>query len=891
MIPPTAPSLAPESEGYFASLAAAVRERLAPRNVFVLGCGAGGLVRALRAARIDATGADPDPDKIGSAQPDILPHLRVAPLTAPLSGPIDLVICLDVRPAQPDHEALVSALSGAGAAVLFSAPPPEFAGTEAAFSPAYWAYLFAGHGFYRDLAFDAAFVAPWAGLFRKSPAAPSLPEAIEAYEQQAWSLRRENTALRNKLHETEEALTQLQDENDPLLQTLTNRLKQWETTWADLENSAGWKLLSQVRQLRLKLAPPGGRRAAFLRLVRDGFSILRSRGPAAFFKHWWAGLRSPDLRFGVGQKTIAQRNAEAYPGFVERTTLSPAQLESQRAQTSGWEWQPFISFITPVYQPPPDVLEAMLDSVLAQTYSRWELCIADASLQNPETRALLASYAARDARIRIRLLDANLGICGNSNAALRMASGDYIAILDHDDVLAPDMLFEVASCIRAEPAVDVVYFDEDKLSADGAERRDPFFKPDFSPEMLISANYLTHAVYRRSLVEAAGGFDPAFEGCQDWDLAFKVTEQTKAVAHIARVLYHWRQVSGSTAGDFGAKGYVFERQLRCVKEHLARTGRPQVEAAFPVPGFLRVTWPASGRKVSIIIPTKDKVEFLQRTVDSLLETTDYPNYEIVIVDNGSSKRATLQYFAKLRENARVRIVDFNEIFNFSRANNIGAAHATGDIFLFLNNDVKVIHRDWLEEMVRWVELPEVGVVGAKLLYPDDTIQHAGVVVGMEGHASHVFWGYRERQSGPFGSVDWYRNFTAITGACLMVRKDVFEALGGFSERYILAFSDIEICKRATDHGYRVVYTPFARLYHFEGKTRGDHIPSIDIKVGIEDFKGLVESGDPFYNPNLSYVERKPLVRPPDEEDRVARLLRVAARVRVDELTLPPEKQN
>ncbi len=890
-LPDEQPS-AQSGTGYFERIAAEIRSKIAPERVMDLGCGAGALVKELRAVGIEAYGLDPDSEKVLAAGAVLQNYLHSAPLSSPLDGKYDLVTCLNVLHRLPEEtiEEVLSVLADGTGDVLFAAPPPDYAGAEPAFPPDYWATVFAKHGFFHDLDFDASFIAPWAFRFRKR-SAPTLLDAVEAYERGLWSLRRENGQLKDTLRETERSRDLALAENDPLMQTLTYRLKQWETTWADLEQSAGWKLLSAVRKFRLRFAPPGSRRAELLRLVRDGFGTLGRDGMGAFFRHWWNGLRSPSLRFAAGQKTIEQRNAEAYPGFVERTVLSTGQLDEQRAEAASWDWRPLISFITPVYQPPVNVLEALLESVLAQTYDRWELCIADASLQTPETRKLLQSYASRDDRIRLQLLEANLGICGNSNAALRMASGEYIAILDHDDLLAPDMLFEVARRIRKNPAVDVIYFDEDKLSADGTERREPFFKPDFAPEMLISANYLTHAVYRKRLVEDTGGFDPAFEGCQDWDLAFKVTERTEHIIHIPRVLYHWRQVSGSTAGEFGAKGYVFERQLRCVRGHLERLGMKNVQTSFPFPGFLRATWPVPGRKVSIIIPTKDKVAFLKRTIDSILKKTDYPDFEIVIVDNGSRQRNTLKYFAKLQDNHKVKIVDYNEKFNFSRANNIGAAHASGDLFLFLNNDMKILHADWLEELVRWAERPEIGIVGAKLLYPDDSIQHAGVIVGMEGHASHVFWGYRERQSGPFGSVDWYRNFTAVTGACMLIRRDTFEEIGSFSERYVLAFSDIELCKRAIDNGYRVVYTPFARLYHFEGKSRGDHIPSIDIRVGYDDLMALVESGDPFYNPNLSYIERKPLILSPDEEDRVARLRRVAARVRVDELTLPPEKQN
>lgn len=703
----------------------------------------------------------------------------------------------------------------------------------------------------------------------------------ERPENQPWE---ENARLRDRVQDLETELHRQRIESDEIARILAARLRQWETIWADVERSAGWKFIHRVRVLRMRVAPPGTRRAALLRIARDSMDVLQEQGLGAFFRHWGRGLISRELRVPAGVRQIDQVNAESYPGFVARTTPQTAELDRQRAESRAWPDRPLVSFITPVYQPPPAVLRAAIESVLAQSCEHWELCLADASPDSPEIRALLADFAGRDPRIRVRCLDNNLGICGNSNLALEMASGQYVAFLDHDDVLAPHMLYEVVRRIRANPLTDILYFDEDKLSEDGAERREPFFKPDFSPEMLVSANYLTHAVYRRSLVQAAGGFDPAFEGCQDWDLAFRITERTREVEHIPHVLYHWRQVGGSTAGDFGAKSYVFDRQLACVRAHLERQGRSDVHTGFPVPGFLHARWPASGALVSIIIPTKDRVELLSRTIESLRELTEYPAYEVIVVDNGSEQSKTRRYYDRLRPEPWVRIVDYAEKFNYSRANNLGAAHAGGEILLFLNNDVQILDAGWLEEMVRWADRPEIGVVGAKLLYPDRTIQHAGVVVGMEGHASHVFWGYRERQSGPFGSVDWYRNFTAVTGACMMVRRGTFDAAGGFDEKYLLAFSDIEFCMRVIARGLRVVYTPHARLIHFEGKSRGDHIPSNDIRAGLDDFLPLVERGDPFYNPNLSYVERKPMIRPAEEEDRVSRLLRVAAGARADELT-------
>jgi GT2 family glycosyltransferase len=456
-----------------------------------------------------------------------------------------------------------------------------------------------------------------------------------------------------------------------------------------------------------------------------------------------------------------------------------------------------------------------------------------------------------------------------------MAQGEFVQFLDHDDLLSPNAFYEVARLLNENAAWDVIYYDEDKLSADGTARLSPFFKPDWSPVLLISANYLTHALMRRTLVIEAGKLDPATDGAQDWDLAFRVTERTNRIAHIPKVLYHWRQVSGSTSGDLTAKPWVFDTQIRCVENHLRRTGCANPQVNFPSMGFLRARWQVAGRKVSIIIPSKERVALLSRCLSSITQITLYPNYEFVIVDNGSVEPETLQYYDSLRRDPRVNIVPYNEKFNYSRANNIGARHATGDIFLFLNNDTEVLEADWLEEMVRWAERPDVGVVGAKLLYPDLTIQHAGVVIGMEGHASHVFWGAPEKYGGPFGSVDWYRNYTATTGACMMMRREVFETLGGFDEAYILAFSDIEICIRADERGLQTVYTPYARLKHYEGKTRGSFIPPEDIEVGLVHFMEPVAAGDRYFNPNLSYSHRLPTIAMPGEEGRVARLKRIS----------------
>ncbi len=638
--------------------------------------------------------------------------------------------------------------------------------------------------------------------------------------------------------------------------------------WKRLRDGTFFKLLSRYSAFEKRLFPDSTPITDLAnRLIT--FSVKAYR---------WLRTRLGNLYRRMRRLPIARPLAsfdEEYQRWITENTPDMNALDLLRAKAETFENRPMVSFITPVFNPPAAVLADTIESVLAQVYPNWELCLVDGG-DDPRVRALLQDYSQRDDRIRVSILGENLGISGNSNAALHMARGEFIAILDHDDVLASDMLFEVVRRLNEKPETDVIYFDEDKLSADGSRRKDPFFKPGWSPEMLLSANYLTHAVYRRALLEEVGPFDPQTDGAQDWDLALRVAERTGAVEHIPRILYHWRQIGGSTAGEFRAKDWVFETQKKTVLDHLARRGLPQAEAEFDRPGSLRLRWPHSGRRVSIIIPTKDKLDYLRRTLGSIFEMTRYPDYEIVLVDNQSEEAETYAYYEQLRSDVRVRFVDFDETFNYSRANNLGAAVASGDFLLFLNNDMEIIEPDWLDELVRWAELPDIGAVGTKLLFPDGRIQHAGVVLGMEGHASHVFYGAHEHHGGIFGSVDWYRNFMAVTGACALIPRQVFEQVGGFDEKYVLAFSDIEICLRIHQAGYRVVYTPFAPIRHFEGQSRGSHIPLEDIRTGVGDFLPWVRQGDPYFNPNLSHTFRMPALAAPTEADPVARLEKMAA---------------
>ncbi|MGD2155988.1 MAG: glycosyltransferase [Anaerolineales bacterium] len=887
--------------GFFNTIADRIVEIIQPRTVLDAGCAMGFLVEALRDRGVQAWGFDVSEYAIANVHESIKPYCWVGSVLDPFPQKYDLIVCIEVLEHlhQSESERALVNLCQHTDDILFSSTPLDYK-ESTHFNvqpPEYWTELFARKGFLRDVDFDASFITPWAVRLRqvKEP----LARIIRDYERRFWLLWKENTDLRSSVMELEgqlansEQVIQLKERaieaqveavmdrdrqiqgKEKQIQELNGQARALEGEIHSILNSRSWQIMQRVHRIRYRLFPLGSRRERWMYAIMRALSIFRQHGPKALINRtvWKARSGEP---LAPTQPTIEKRS---YTSWIAENDPHLEELELQRESVQNFSSLPSISIITPVYNPPPEVLRSTLDSVLNQTYEYWELCIVDGNSNDPEVRKILEAYVENYPRVRCRFLEENLGISGNTNVALYMAQGEYVAFLDHDDLLAPNMLYEVVQRLNDKPDTDLLYFDEDKVSTEG-KRQDPFFKPDWSPEMLLSANYLTHPVIRRSLVNEVGGFDPDMDGTQDWDLVLRCTEKTNKIEHIPKVLYHWRQVTGSAATRFDAKSYVFDRQLKCIENHLQRMGINDAKATFDSPGFVRVFWSNSGEKVSIIIPTRDKVEYLTKCVDSILKLTKYPSYEILVIDNQSQDSQTFAYYGEISKLERVRVVEYDQEFNYSAANNFGANHATGKYLLFLNNDIEVLASDWLDELVRWAERPKIGAVGAKLLYPDGKIQHAGVVVGMEGHASHVFWGAVEKQGGVFGSVDWYRNYMAVTGACMMVPNDVFKRVGGFNEEYVLTFSDVEICVRMIEMGYRVVYNPYVRLRHYEGRSRGDHIPAVDIRKGYDNLRDLVEAGDPYFNPNLSYSVRIPMLKLENEEGRADRLERIYKRVAI-----------
>ncbi|MCA1553355.1 MAG: glycosyltransferase family 2 protein, partial [Chloroflexi bacterium] len=461
----------------------------------------------------------------------------------------------------------------------------------------------------------------------------------------------------------------------------------------------------------------------------------------------------------------------------------------------------------------------------------------------------LSEAARDDARVNVVTLERNLGISGNSNAAVKHARGEFIALLDHDDVLAPFALYEVARVLNQDRDWDVLYSDNDVLTADGRARLHPLFKPDWSPAIMLSANYMTHlTLVRTALMREVGGFCTETDGAQDWDLFLRLSEHTTRIAHIPQILYHWRDAPQSTAMDTSRKPYAREAQLQVIGAYLLRQGLHEGRAFMDRSGFIRVEWSYDQtRLVSIIVPSNGANALLRRCVTSILERTRYPNFEIVVVNNGARRAREFANFARWQEDARVCVVDDERAFNYSAVNNFGARNAHGDVLVFLNNDTEVLSPDWLDEILMWLEREEVGVLGAKLLLPNGSIQHAGVVLGLDGFAGHVFAGDCEGRGTIFGFAEWYRDYLAVTGACLATRRALFEQVGGFDESFLLCGSDVELCLRVREAGYRVVYNPFVRLKHHESATRGDDVPASDFRTSFPHYLPYLQNGDPYFN--------------------------------------------
>ncbi|MBU5481072.1 glycosyltransferase family 2 protein [Blautia sp. MSJ-19] len=587
--------------------------------------------------------------------------------------------------------------------------------------------------------------------------------------------------------------------------------------------------------------------------IKKGLRYFKHYGP----KEFWIRLHE---RF--------EPEEVPYGPWYEAYVPDEAELERQRRHR--FSNAPLLSVAVPAYRTPELFLRQMIDSLLAQTYSNWELCIANGSPDDEAMKAVLAEYTVRDSRIHVQDLQENLGIAGNTNAALAMTTGEYAGILDHDDLLAPNALYEIAMALEKDPGLDAVYTDEDKVTTDLSEHFQPHLKPDFSLDLLRSNNYICHFfIVRQSVIQKVGGFRQEFDGAQDHDFIFRCVEQADRIGHVPEILYHWRTHKASTADNPASKMYAFEAGRRAIEAHLKRVGEEGTVTHTPDLGFFRVQYPVQGNPlVSIIIPNKDETESLRACIESIRKKTAYLNYEIIIVENNSTSEEIFQYYRELSKDPKIRLLRWKKEFNYSAINNYGVRHAKGEYLLFLNNDVTVITEGWLTEMLGMCQRKEVGAVGVKLLYPDNTIQHAGCVIGIGGIAGHMFVNMPANRTGYLHKASIIQDMSAVTAACMMMKKEAFEDAGGFSEELAVAFNDVDLCLKVRQTGRLIVYDPYVQLYHMESKTRGAEDSEEKVRRFQEEIEymrshwiDILKKGDPYYNKNLSLTKWNYSLRP------------------------------
>jgi O-antigen biosynthesis protein len=586
-----------------------------------------------------------------------------------------------------------------------------------------------------------------------------------------------------------------------------------------------------------------GRIRYYVSLIPRGITILLNDG----WRIFWFKLRRKINTFS------------SYELWIKNNDPAFDVLQGQIIKARSFEFRPKISIIMPVWNTDLIYLKRAIVSVINQTYDNWELCIADGNSSNLKIKQTILEYANMDTRIKAKYLENNKGISGNSNEALSLATGEHIGLLDHDDELTCDALYEVVKVLNKDSTLDFIYTDEDKIDLH-EKRFDPSFKPDWSPDLLLSRMYTCHfSVYRKALIDSIGGFRSKYDGSQDYDLVLRVTERTDKIYHIPQILYHWRMTSESAATNPQNKTYAYKAGRTALLDYINRNKIKGQVYETSMQGLYRVQREIVGNPlVSIILPTKDKTKLLKRCVDSILKNTTYSNYELLIIDNQSEKiEELLEYCKLIGSRSNVKVTKYAKHFNFAALNNFAVSQCIGEHVVFLNNDTEVISQEWLTAMLEHSQRKEVGAVGAKLLYPDGSIQHSGVILGYRDFSGHVCQRIPD-QNGYLGRTGIINNYTAVTAACMMVRKALFCELGGFNEDLAIDFNDIDLCLRMREKGYLVVFTPYARLYHRESFTRGYTITpprytqyTKELELAKAKWGTLIEKGDPYYNPNLS----------------------------------------
>ncbi|QYA03982.1 glycosyltransferase [Rhizobium sp. B21/90] len=911
----------PHWSRFFGTIARHITNDLRPRTVFDAGCAKGFLVEELRKCHVEAFGRDYSEYAVGDMPQALQAFCEVGSIADPIDGTYDLVTCIEVLEHMPEEDGrrAIANLCKASDTILFSSSPDDF--TEPTHltvrPPLHWLKMFKQHGFGPRSDYDASYLCPWAIVLERR-GTPVTDEELTAYATLVFT-RMEQSRQMQRFHEDlaanlarvhDEAERRLQDaqaeherhvlqkqkdlqEAQRGLQEAQRGLQEAQSEIAGLHNaishlntalseqlmrhdealdvmrrSTSWRLMAPYRlighQFRralhvARVVPKLARsRGGYFALLRSARHVISKEGLLGIKRAW---RRANDARNqALAEHGIILPSSDYKVWLQLYATLDDKARQHMKRQLARWKRPPLISVVMPVYNPDLPWLEAAIDSVRNQIYPKWQLCIADDCSTDSGVKEFLDRQSKKDKRIKVTYRSANGHISEASNSALELATGHWMALLDQDDLLSEDALFYVAKAIIDNPAAELVYSDEDKTE-DG-QRFSPYFKSDWNLELLRTHNMICHlGTYKIDRVRAIGGFRKGLEGSQDYDLVLRFCEGLTAanVVHIPRVLYHWRSHPNSTAQANANKSYAVVAGQKALEDHLRRIEVDgQVEILESAMYRVHYALPAELPLVSLIIPTRNGLDLLRQCVTSILEKTTYPAYEIVIIDNNSDDPQTLAYFRDIVANPKVRVERDEQVFNYSAINNRAVKLANGDYIALINNDIEVISPDWLSEMMSLATQKGVGAVGARLWYPDDRLQHGGVIIGLGGVAGHAHKLLKRGNPGYFRRAELPQDLSAVTAACLIVKKAIFEEVGGFNEVDLkVAFNDVDFCLKVLAAGYRNVWTPYADLYHHESATRGvedtpEKVERFNREAGYMYKRWETQTKpDPAYNVNLT----------------------------------------
>ncbi len=663
----------------------------------------------------------------------------------------------------------------------------------------------------------------------------------------------EEQQLREALQSTENQLRQLEEQYDQLAnecELLRRQRDNLQECYDCISNAESWKITKPVRKILdiiKDIIRAAGRKIPLFRSLGKFRASVRTNG-------WRVTMHK------IKKRSAERKQLKRKKKKVDLTCISEKQSVAE--STTVFDRDICFSILVPLYNTPINFLNEMIASVQGQTYSNWELCLADGSdADHKDVEAAVMHLAQKDSRIKYRKLEKNLGISENTNACIEMSTGDFIALFDHDDVLHPSALFEMMRAI-CDKGADLVYTDEVTfVSPDITKFTIVHHKPDFAPDLLRSYNYICHfTAFSRVLLEQVGGFRAEFDGSQDYDMILRLTEKAQKIVHIPKLLYFWRSHAGSVASDISAKSYTLDSARRALAEHLKRVGLKGTVKDSRVPSTYRIEYELTDEPlVSIIIPNMDHVDILSKCIESVETLSTYRNFEILIVENNSKEKTTFDFYESIcKKYSNIRLIRWKHEFNYSKINNFAVQKARGKYLLFLNNDIEILTPSWIEEMLMFVQREDVGAAGMMLYYPDDTVQHAGVIIGLGGVAGHSHKYYPRNAPGYMARMSLAQNLSAVTAASMLVKTSVFKEIGGFETKLAVAFNDVDLCMKIRKAGYLIVFTPYAEAYHHESKSRGfEDTPEKVARFGgeiatfRERWDDVLKAGDPYYNPNLT----------------------------------------